>query len=426
MFNIAPHFLIKALGCKISQYDAAALKRSLLARGFIYGGEPELVIINTCAVTKSAIAKDRQIIRQWFRSFPTAKLVVTGCWPQTYNNAAESLNIPNVLFWGVGQTRGLLTELENIFAGRVLKTEDILEEGLLVPLERARYFLKVGDGCNQFCSYCIIPYARGPIKSRSLTELKTEVVAATAAGYGEIILSGIHLGRYGQDFKTGESLVSLLKNFLEIKNLGRLRLSSIEINEVDEDLVELIKNNLRLCRHLHISLQSGSDKILKAMRRPYTTAYFKNRIESLRSLLPEIAITTDIIVGFPGETEADFQETLNFAKEINFSKIHVFSFSAHEKTPAFTLPNQIRPEIIKNRSERLRTLSDSLEKDYETKIQQLYTGRKLALIIENVKDGLLKGKSEFHVDFKISAASLNLTDQAAKRLIGRLVDIYIN
>jgi threonylcarbamoyladenosine tRNA methylthiotransferase MtaB len=426
MLNTAPHFLIKALGCKISQYDAAALKRALLARGFIYGGEPELIIINTCAVTKSAITKDRQTVRQWSRSFPAAKLVVMGCWPQTYDDAAKSLNLPNILFWGVGQTRELVNELENIFADRILKAADVLEEGLLVPLARARYFLKVGDGCNQFCSYCIIPYARGPIKSRSLAELKMEVSAATAAGYGEIILSGIHLGRYGQDFKTGESLVSLLKNFLEVENLGRLRLSSIEINEVDEELMALIKDNPRLCRHLHISLQSGSDKILKAMRRPYTTAYFKNRIETLRNLLPEIAITTDIIVGFPGETEADFQETLNFAKEINFSKIHVFSFSAHEKTPAFFLPDQVRPEVIKDRSERLRALSDLLEKDYETKIRQLYAGRKLAVIIENVKDGLLKGKSEFHVDFKIPAASLNLTDQAAKRLIGQLVDIYIN
>jgi threonylcarbamoyladenosine tRNA methylthiotransferase MtaB len=264
-----------------------------------------------------------------------------------------------------------------------------------VPFDRSRYFLKVGDGCNQFCTYCVIPYARGRITSRKSEDLVAEAVAATEAGYGEIVLSGIHLGRYGQDLKGGESLVGLLKKLITIKGLGRLRLSSIEINEVDDNLIMLMKSEPQICRHLHISLQSGSDKILKAMNRPYDTAYFSERLEKLRAALPEIAISTDIIVGFPGETEIDFSKTLAFAARMRFSKIHVFPFSAHEQTKAFNLPNKVSTIEKKNRAAQLRQLSDELTSIYYKEMIKKLQGQGVLVVAEPNPNGL-EGKTEFY------------------------------
>lgn len=405
-----PKFSISALGCKVSQYDAAVLKRSLLGLGFILDDKnPDLIIINTCAVTKSAISKDREMIKKMHNRFKAAKLVIMGCWPQTHDDI--NLNLENVILWGVGDNDGLVLEIKKLF-----KDEEMLgvfEQGLIVPLDRSRYFLKVGDGCNQFCSYCLIPYARGRIKSRNLEELILEAEAATKAGYGEIILSGIHLGRYGQDLEKKESLVSLLQKLIAIPNLGRLRLSSIEINEVDDELISLMASTDKICQHLHISLQSGCDKILKLMKRPYTTDYFRERIKKLRAVMPEIAISTDVIVGFPGENGEDFADTGRFVEEMAFSKVHVFSFSAHEKTVAFSLPEKVSYEKIKQRSKILREISKQLEFSYEQKMLKQLKGRKIKVIIERVRGGDIKGKTEFHFDIPIKE----------KGAIGSIVEI---
>lgn len=407
-----PKFTIAALGCKVNQYDAAVLKRSLLAKGFeTSDSEPDLAIINTCSVTKTAIAKDKQIVKNIKAKFPQAKIIVMGCWPQTHDNLENKGD--DILFWGVGNNVALIEKIESLFPN--LESATVFEEGILVPSDKSRYFLKVGDGCNQFCSYCIIPYARGPIVSRPLSDLVTEVSAATEAGYGEIILSGIHLGRYGQDLEHKESLISLLKSFLTVPGLGRLRLSSIEINEVDDELIELMKGTDKICQHLHISLQSGCDKILNLMKRPYKTEYFRNRIKKLRAAMPNIAISTDVIIGFPGESDENFQETCNFVKEINFSKVHVFSFSAHEKTVAFSLPDKVSSNKIKERSQVLRTISKELENEYETRTLQNLQGQKIKVIIEHIRGGSVKGKTEFYFDIPISVSGK----------IGELVEIQL-
>jgi len=398
----SPKFVIFALGCKVNQYDAAVLKRSLLAQGLkLSEKEPDLVIINTCSVTKTAISKDKQMVKKMRIKFPQAKLVVMGCWPQTDDQA--NLANPDILFWGVGDDEGLIKKIVALFPdwnNKVIKKKT--DEDILVPSGKSRYFLKVGDGCNQFCSYCLIPYARGPIVSRPLEELVQEASAATTAGYGEIILSGIHLGRYGQDLK-GQSLIKLLKKLLAIPGLGRLRLSSIEINEVDDELIKLMAENNKICRHLHISLQSGCDKILKAMKRPYTTEYYKGQIDKLRTVMPEIAISTDIIVGFPGENGEDFADTCRFAEEIAFSKIHVFSFSAHEKTAAYQLPDKVPFQKIKQRSQILREISEQLEVKYREKVLRDLKGRKIKVIVERVRGAKNKGKTEFYFDVEINS-----------------------
>ncbi len=407
-----PKFTISALGCKVSQYDAAVLKRSLIAKGFEYSEqEPNLAVINTCSVTKTAIAKDKQAIKNIKAQFPHAKIVVMGCWPQTHENLETEID--DVLFWGVGNNDGLVEKIESVFPD--VEPASVFEEGILVPSDKSRYFLKVGDGCNQFCSYCIIPYARGPIVSRPVADLVTEVKAAIEAGYGEIILSGIHLGRYGQDLENRESLVSLLKTFLAIPNLGRLRLSSIEINEVDDELIDLMKQTDKICQHLHISLQSGCDKILNSMKRPYNTEYFRTRIKKLRDAMPDIAISTDVIIGFPGETDEDFVKTCDFVKEINFSKVHVFSFSAHEKTVAYNLPDKVSGDRIKKRSQILRAISKELESNYETEILKKLKGKKIKVIIEHIRGGDVKGKTEFYFDIPISVSGK----------IGDLVEVEI-
>ena len=386
------NFYSIALGCKVNQYDLALLKKEFLSRGWRYDkNKPDLVIINTCAVTKKAITKDRQVYHKLKNLYPQARFLIMGCWPQVSTDLEKEA--ADLILWGVGDNDGLLKKLALTFPS--LSDLPVSESGLLVPSDRSRYFLKVGDGCNQFCTYCIIPYARGRITSRKSEDLVAEVTAAVAAGYGEIVLSGIHLGRYGQDLKEGESLVALLKKLLVIKGLGRLRLSSIEINEVDDNLIMLMKSEPQICRHLHISLQSGTDKILKAMNRPYDTAYFSERLEKLRAALPEIAISTDIIVGFPGETEIDFSKTLAFAARMRFSKIHVFPFSAHEQTKAFNLPNKVSTIEKKNRAAQLRQLSDELTSIYYKEMIKKLQGQGVLVVAEPNPNGL-EGKTEFY------------------------------
>jgi threonylcarbamoyladenosine tRNA methylthiotransferase MtaB len=403
-------FQIYSLGCKVNQYDAAVLRRELEACGLVLAirqAKPEVIIISTCTVTQKAITKDRQLITKLRREFPNSLLVITGCWPETDEKMKSKFKSEKIIIWGVGNTPKLVARIISFFSDIKISENKVLESRLIASFERSRYFIKVGDGCNQFCAYCLIPFARGRLTSRPSAELIKEITAATSAGYREIILSGIHLGQYGDDQKGKElNLVGLLKEILKIKNLGRVRLSSIEIKEVTPELIKLMKKEPKICRHLHISLQSGTDKILKLMKRPYTTAYFIKRVNELRKALPEIAISTDIIVGFPGESKRDFQATFEFAQKINFSKIHVFSFSAHEKTAAFKLADRIAPAEIKQRSAKLRELSNKLEADYQKKILILYKNKPLSLVKEKGGGEKVRVKTEFGFDIYLNKKGL--------------------
>ena len=317
-------------------------------------------------------------------------------------------------------------------------------------ISRSRYFIKVQDGCRQFCTYCIIPYVRGDLRSRQAEEVIAEVKQALARGYREIVLCGIHLGLYGvdhvahnmehvttgschpeldsgsrgievkrgrtdnswipgqaRDDKMGErlgedriNLVTLLKQLIKIDGLGKIRLSSIEPNEVTDELIDLIKTSGKICRHLHIPLQSGNDKILKLMNRPYTTKRFSSKIKKIRQAVPGIALTTDVIVGFPGESVGDFDKTVAFIKKMKFSKVHVFPFSAHERTPASKMPGQVAENVKFERSKKLSALSGKLEKAY----RQKFKGKKLAVIIDGrSKDGHYRGKTEYYFDVEFES-----------------------
>jgi len=420
-------FKIYSLGCKVNQYDGAVLGRLLKETGFMEGEKPDLVVINTCSVTQRAITKDKQLINDLRRKFLGAKFLIMGCWPQTDNEAKKNYQNKDFIFWGVGELEQLSIKIKNLFKDyfnnldklknrkninqaerRINKIKNLsnklLISGLLAPTDRSRYFLKIADGCNQFCSYCLIPFARGRLISRSQEDIISEAEAATKAGYREIVLSGIHLGRYGEDFNNKKTnLASLLKKILKIKNLGRIRLSSIEINEVSDELIKLIIKNDKICRHLHISLQSGSDKILKLMKRPYNKKYFLNKVNRIKHHLPEIAISTDIIVGFPGENALDFKETYRFAEKLAFSNIHVFSFSAHKLTAAYKLPDKVSISDIKHRSLELRKLSIRLENKYKHYILKIYSDKPLKLIKEQSRQiDKIRAKTEFGFDLMIS------------------------
>ncbi|MCX6795312.1 MAG: tRNA (N(6)-L-threonylcarbamoyladenosine(37)-C(2))-methylthiotransferase MtaB [Candidatus Falkowbacteria bacterium] len=419
-------FFIQSLGCKVNQYDGAALAASLESLGFCQSElDPDLVVINTCTVTKNAIAKDRQLLNNLKRKYPEAKLVVMGCWPQTSKDNLGTFDNEGIFWWGVGRNDEFLAMVKDWFS---LKDQSIesLESGLALTNDWSRYFLKVGDGCNQFCAYCLIPYARGRIKSRPLDELVSEARRAMETGLSEIVLAGIHLGRYGQDFQDGKtSLNNLLRALLALPGLGRIRLSSIEINEVDDELVSLMKNNSKICCHLHISLQSGCDKILSAMRRPYDTEYFRQRVDLIRRELPDMAITTDIIVGFPGEEEKDFLDTVEFSREIGFSKIHVFPFSAHEKTPAFSMENQVITKEIKSRAKTLRDLSLKMEAKYRQEIIEKYQGQLLPVVLEAIIGNKARLKTEFYFDFLLPLSSIGFGVETAEKNIGKLLTIKI-
>lgn len=405
-------FKIYTLGCKVNQYDSGRLEKILSQSGFLASkGKASLAIINTCAVTKSAITKDRRMIALAKKENPTARIIIIGCWPKAYEVQEDVFLISSLK----GPEAVAKEIIKQVGGAKKCNHEKLL---LSSNADRSRYFIKIQDGCEQFCSYCIIPYTRGPLKSRSTKEIRQEVAEAVSAGYQEIVLSGIHLGLYGREKKGQESLVALLKKLLSIKGLGRLRLSSIEINEVSDELIALFKKERQLCRHLHISLQSGSDKVLKAMNRPYSAKYFKERVDKIRRALPEIAISTDVIVGFPRESEADFLKTYNFCKELAFSKIHVFSFSAHEKTPAYNLEPKVSPQIIKERSKKLRALSLELEKNYKQRILKSWQGKEVDLLLEEKKKDKARLKSEFYFDLLLSHKSL---PRGAK--IGQIVKI---
>jgi len=391
---------IYTLGCKVNQYDSSFLLSKLELLNFKKVKQnADLAIINSCAVTHTAIRKNRQMISKARKENPRAKIVLMGCWVEAYGDEIKKDKID--LIWGVGKIEKLVKEIQKQFYAD--ESADIKELPFknIVSTDKTRYFLKIQDGCEQFCSYCIIPFTRGKLKSRNEKEIIKEASNAIQKGFKEIILNGIHIGLYGREKNSNaqKNLNELITEILKIKDLKRLRLSSIEITEVSDELAFLIKNNKNFCPHLHISLQSGSDKILKLMNRPYDSQYFFQRIKKIRKIIPDIAISTDIIVGFPGENEKDFQDTLNFVEKIKFSKIHVFPYSPHEKTKAFNFPGHLSREEILNRSRVLRKIALEQENDFKKQ----FLNQEIEVLVEKSNpNGKIMGRSEYYFEVLFS------------------------
>lgn len=364
------------LGCKVNQADTASMENLFLRSGhqlISFDGEADVYIINTCVVTNTGQRKSRQTIHRAIRKNPNALIVVTGCYPQT---AAEEVKAIAGVDMIIGnQDRAQIVQLvEERLAHRQTDTLDAVhkltastafEEMAAGDItDKTRAFLKIQEGCNQFCTYCIIPYARGPLRSRSLESIRTETQRLINAGFKEIVLIGIHLGCYGKENPDGPTLYDAVKTVLDVPGVQRLRLGSLESVEVEPRLLTLMQEDARFCRHLHLPLQSGCDKVLQAMHRPYTTAKFKTLLADIKTKVPDIAITTDVIVGFPGETEADFETTCKFAESCGFSKMHIFPFSARKGTPAEKFAGVVTEAVKKERADILGRIDETMHKTF--------------------------------------------------------------
>lgn len=362
------------LGCKVNQADTASMENLFLRSGHqlvSFDGEADVYIINTCVVTNTGQRKSRQTIHRAIRKNPNALIVVTGCYPQT---AAEEVKAIAGVDMIIGnQDRAQIVQLvEERLAHRQTDTLDAVHKLTVSTAfeemaagditDKTRAFLKIQEGCNQFCTYCIIPYARGPLRSRSLESIRTETQRLISAGFKEIVLIGIHLGCYGKENPDGPTLYDAVKTVLDVPGVQRLRLGSLESVEVEPRLLTLMQEDARFCRHLHLPLQSGCDKTLQAMHRPYTTAKFKTLLADIKTKVPDIAITTDVIAGFPGETEADFETTCKFAESCGFSKMHIFPFSARKGTPAEKFAGAVTEAVKKERADILGRIDETMHK----------------------------------------------------------------
>ncbi len=381
-------YKIITLGCKVNTYESNAIAEKLINEGYCEAKSDEqadIVIINTCSVTHVSDAKSRQMIRRAIKNNPSARIGIMGCYAQMASNEISKIAGVNVIVGTNNRDKLLPYLFENLNTNKQIidikeySNKDGYEKLKLSSYEdNTRAFIKVQDGCNNFCSYCIIPYARGRLRSRELKDILEETKVLVANGYKEIVLTGIHTGAYGLDsgkFRLVDVIEAMIR---ENPNLPRIRISSIEIVEIDDKLLDIIANSKVVVDHLHIPLQSGCDKILRLMNRRYDTNKFLEIVTKIRKVIPNIALTTDVIVGFPQETEEDFNETMEFIKKVNFSEIHVFPFSPRSGTPAANMKEQVSPKIKKERVEKLLNLSKELHLKYMEK----FIGKELEVLFE--------------------------------------------
>ena len=393
------------LGCKVNAYELSAISSLLIKEGFKEdNNHPDVVIINTCSVTATADQKSRQHIRKMQKLFPNAVIAVMGCYAQGNHKFIEEEIKPTILL-GTSHRKDVIALIQKALkeGGRYTVIEentrnfDYEELGITSYTENVRAFLKIQDGCNNFCTYCIVPYRRGKMRSRNKENVIKEAEYLVKQGYQEIVLSGIHVGGYGQDLKD-TSFSDLVETLSNIEGLKSLRISSIEESEIDDKLINLIKEKNNLAKHLHIPLQSGSNHVLKLMNRKYTREQFINRMKEIKKQIPDIMLSSDVIVGFPEESEEDFLDTYNLCKEC-FDMLHVFPYSMRPGTVAAKMPNQIHPDIKKERSKRLLDLSDELYRKYASK----FIDKEVTVLVEKYDEekGLNIGHTSNYLSVEI-------------------------
>ena len=394
----------QTLGCKVNQYESEAMQKLFEANGYELAqeiSEADVIVVNTCTVTAVSSQKSRQMIRRAAGANKNAVLVVVGCYAQNQPDEISKIDGVDVIIGTKDRVRivELIRNAQCVMRNEkplsvVGSVEDIRDfEELPHTPHRTRAFLKIEDGCNNFCSYCIIPYVRGRVRSRNLESIRAECLELKAAGYKEIVLTGIHIGAYGRDFQSKINLVDAIKTVLDTANPLRLRLGSLESAEMSDELIDLLKSDVRICNHVHLPLQSGNDEILRAMRRPYTTKNFAELTARLVKEIPEISIGTDLIVGFPGETDKHFSETLEFIQAQPFSKIHVFPYSARVGTVAATLPNQISSQVKKFRAGRALEISRAKSQKFSERL----LGKTVEIIAETSTNGVVDGLTKNYV-----------------------------
>ncbi|WP_416149311.1 tRNA (N(6)-L-threonylcarbamoyladenosine(37)-C(2))-methylthiotransferase MtaB [Salipaludibacillus sp. HK11] len=420
-----PTVAFHTLGCKVNHYETESIWQLFQQAGYEkieYEQISDVYVINTCTVTNTGDKKSRQVIRRAIRQNPEAVVCVTGCYAQT--SPAEVMAIPGVdIVVGTQDRHKLLPYIEKFqkerepinAVGNIMKAR--VYEELDVPsfTDRTRASLKIQEGCNNFCTFCIIPWARGLMRSRKPEDVIEQAKQLVKAGYKEIVLTGIHTGGYGEDMKD-TSLASLLAELETISGLKRIRISSIEASQITDDVIEVIDRSEKVVRHLHVPLQSGSNTVLKRMRRKYTTNFYKERVNRLKKALPGLAVTSDVIVAFPGETEDEFQETFDFIREIGFSELHVFPFSKRTGTPAARMEDQVGNDVKNDRVHKLIELSNQQAKEYAS----VFEGEVLEMIPEeddHDNSDYLIGYTDNYMKVKVP---LN------KKMIGEIVKVRID
>ena len=390
-----------SLGCKVNTYEIEYILSSFKERGYtIVDNNPDICVINTCSVTNMSDAKSRKVINRVIRENPNAIIVIMGCMIEAnkdYINDGVSIIIGNK---DKNRVVDLVEEYlkQNNQIKRLYPDFDKEFEDMFITNmeDRTRAFVKIQDGCENFCSYCIIPYTRGKCRSKDKNKVLEEVKSLVHNGYKEIVLTGIHTGHYGEDGTT--TFPELLSEIVKIEGLKRLRISSIEITELNDDFLKVLQDNPVIVSHLHIPLQSGCDKILKLMNRKYDTKYFFDKINTIREIRPDISITTDIIVGFPNETEEDFFDTIKTSQKVGFSKIHVFPYSRRKGTKADLMDNQVDEIVKKQRVKRLMEVSSELEKKY----LDSFINKKVNVLVEKTMDNKSVGHTENYLKVEIN------------------------
>ena len=417
-------FSIYTLGCKVNAYESEFIAHLFTSNEYKqvdYNDNADIYIINTCTVTNNSDNKSKKIINHTRKNNPNSIIVVVGCFTQYINGELKSdLGIDIIL--GNKDKSKIVEYVEEYIKTKKkikkiydLKNQEFENMEIKKFESKTRAFVKIQDGCNNFCSYCIIPYVRGNIRSKKLDVVIDEVKSLVNSGHKEIVLTGIHTGHYGADINS--NLTKLLKEISKIKNLERIRISSIEITELNDEFLDELKNNKLIVDHMHIPLQSGCDKTLKEMNRKYDTEYFYKKIEKIRSIRPDISITTDVIVGFPNETDEDFKKTVEFIKKVNFSRLHVFPYSKRNGTKAASMPNQVDDNIKKQRAHTLLELSKELESNYYNK----FKGKTLDVLFERNRDGKYVGHTSNYLEVEVESDK-DITNEIVNVLITDVKD----
>lgn len=421
-----PTVAFYTLGCKVNFYDTEAIWQLFKNEGYEqvdFESTADVYLINTCTVTNTGDKKSRQIIRRAVRRNPDAIIAVTGCYAQT--SPAEIMAIEGVdLVIGTQDREKIMTFVNEIAADRkpvnavrnIMKTRSFEELNVPDFSERTRAFLKIQEGCNNFCTFCIIPWSRGLSRSRESQSVIEQAKALVASGYKEIVLTGIHTGGYGDDMEN-YNLTSLLWDLDKVEGLERIRISSIEASQIDDAMIDVLNRSSKMCRHLHIPLQAGDNSVLKRMRRKYTTEEFAEKIKRLHEAMPGVAITTDVIVGFPGETDEMFENGYRFMEELGFAEMHVFPYSKRTGTPAARMEDQIDDEIKNERVHKLIDLSE--------KMQLKYAERHIGAVLDVIPERDYKGAPGTGFVMGYTDNYIQVVFEGSEELIGQLCRVKI-
>jgi len=417
-----PRVAFTTLGCKVNQFETEVMEGLFKQRGYEvtpFDQVADVYVINTCSVTHLGERKSRQLIRRAIRLNEAAVVAVAGCYAQVSPAEIEAIEGVNLI---VGtQDRGRIVDLvEEIgnsknmvnIVTNIMKADHFEDIPLFETPGRTRAFLKIQEGCTNFCTYCIIPYARGPLRSRPLESITREVRKLIAAGFKEIVLTGIHLGAYGRDVAGAITLVDAIKAVLSIEGLVQLRLGSLESIEVSNELIGIMQEDARLCRHLHLPLQAGDDQVLLAMKRHYNLAQYQQLIQGIQSKVSDIGISTDIIVGFPGETLEMFENALGFVTNMNFSRMHVFPYSRRNGTPAADYSNQVPEEEKKQRVHRMQAVADQKASEF----QEQFLHQEATVLFEPEHDGIVEG---------LTSNYIRVYAQGTSDVQGKLCTVYL-